>query len=105
MVEPTQGAESSKVSLARPTPLADSPSPHRLTINHPDWVGKREDNQLHESDWPDIREMLAKGRHLRTIASDFDVPVETLDAFIAAKDDSGHGKAKQPPGEAHAPLA
>ncbi|WP_435018521.1 hypothetical protein TA3x_000495 [Tundrisphaera sp. TA3] len=74
-----------RVSLAKPTPLVESPLPHRLTIDHPGWAGKREDNQLHDSDWPDIREMLGKGSKREKIAGDYDVTVAELDVFIDRK--------------------
>ena len=76
---------SPRVSLAKPMPLAESPPPHRLAISHPGWAGKREDSQLHDSDWPDIREMLGKGNKREKIAGDYDVTVADLNSFIDRK--------------------
>ena len=104
-IERPRVANPMTVSLARPTPLSEPPQPHRLSVSHPDWAGKREDSQLHDSDWPDIKEMVIKGRTHLSIASDFDVEPETLKAFIEAKLKQGREGAEKPPGEARAPAA
>lgn len=60
------------------------------------------------AEWPDIQEMLGAGRSREAIASDYDVPVEDLDEFIADRlletQERHRQKAevKSPPGEARA---
>lgn len=104
-IEPPRDANPVTVSLARPTPLAEPPQPHRLAASYPEWAGKREDHQLHDSDWPDIKDMVIKGRTHLSIASDFDVEPETLKAFIEAKLKQGREGADKQLGEAGAPAA
>jgi hypothetical protein len=89
-------AESEVPSIVpEPTP------PHRLTVAHPDYAGKREDGQVNDDDWPDIKTRLDRGDTRRAIASDYDVELEDLDFFISSNQ---RREAKQPPGEARAPL-
>lgn len=82
-------------------PVPEAPAPHRLTAAHPGYAGMRGDGQLVDSDWPDIKEMLAQGRERRSIASDFDTDLEDLEFFISSNQ---RREAKKPPGEARAPL-
>ena len=84
--------------------VTESPQPHRLMLAHPGYAGRRKDGQLVESDWPDIREMLAQGRTHSAIAGDFDVEVEELDFFIASQRRREGKEASRPSGEAPAPL-
>lgn len=72
----------------------------RITVSLPGRAGMV-DRQLTDSDWPDIKEMLSRGRDQKAIASDYDVDPEDLHFFIASNQ---RREAKQPPGEAHAPL-
>ncbi|MFO0958274.1 MAG: hypothetical protein U0800_12745 [Isosphaeraceae bacterium] len=58
----------------------------------------RRKSSLTDSDWPEIKQMLAEGRSRTSIASDYDEEPEDLDAFIA---DQQRRKAA-PPGEAPA---
>lgn len=65
---------------------------------------------LDPEDWPDIQRMLAGSRTREGIASDYDVPVEHLNAFIEERLREGRerrasGGGLPPPGEAAAPLA
>lgn len=86
----------------QPRPLVSSPSePHRLTVAHPGYAGKREDGQLTDSDWPDIKSRLSRGDTKAAIASDYDVEEIDLDFFISS---AQRREAKTPPGEALAPL-
>lgn len=52
-------------------------------------------NPIDPNDWPDIQQMLATGRSREAIASDYDVPVEDLNAFI----DDRLKMREPPPGE------
>lgn len=85
----------------RPDLVTELSPPHRLTVAHPGYAGKREDGQLNDDDWPDIKGRLARGNTRRAIASDYDVEIEDLEFFIAS---CQRREAKQPPGESRAPL-
>ena len=95
----SEDEESEEVDQAEAVP---EPSPPQgLTLAHPGYAGKREDGQLQDEDWPDIKARLAKGDTRRAIAGDYDAELEDLDFFIASNQ---RREAKQPPGEARAPL-
>lgn len=80
---------------------AASTPPHRLTVAHPGYAGKREDGQLRDEDWPDIKARIDRGDTRRAIASDYDAELEDLGFFISSNE---RREAKQPPGESRAPL-
>ena len=109
-VDEAEGLEvSDDETEAPPVPLNESAStaPHRLTTKFPDYAGKREDETLLASDWPDIQTMLANGSSRVKIAGDYDVPVKILDSFIEVQLEAARKRrlAKEPPsGEARAPL-
>lgn len=93
----TQARKKAERQAKEPEPTP----PHRLTVAHPGYAGKRDDGQLLDEDWPDIKARLARGDSRRIIASDYEVDPEDLDHFIASNQ---RREAKQPPGEARAPL-
>ncbi|OWK39470.1 helix-turn-helix transcriptional regulator [Fimbriiglobus ruber] len=55
---------------------------------------------LSPDDWSDIQKMLVSGQSRESIASDYDIPVEDLDAFVASH--LKRAEAKSPLGEARA---
>lgn len=86
---------------ARETKEPEPSPPHRLTVAHPGYAGKREDGQINDEDWPHIKARLDGGDTPRAIASDYDVDPADVDFFIASHQ---RREAKQSPGESHAPL-
>ncbi|WP_435007968.1 hypothetical protein P12x_005234 [Tundrisphaera lichenicola] len=83
----------------KPLPAVD---PSRLITVHTGFAGKREDGQLRDEDWPDIKPRLARGETKAAIAGDYEAEVDDLDYFIAS---CQRREAKRSLGEAPAPLA
>ena len=82
-----------------PLPAVD---PTRLITVHNGFAGNREDGQLRDEDWPDIKSRLARGETKAAIAGDYEAELEDLDYFIAS---CQRREAKRSLGEAPAPLA
>ena len=87
------------------TPVKAAPSPpHRLTVAHPGYAGRREDSTLLPDDWLDIQTMLAKGMTPRAIAGDYDVEIDELQAFIDEQSEKARQAAKESSRGKPAPL-
>jgi hypothetical protein len=72
----------------------------KLRTDHDEFVGKRDPGQpLTDSDWPEIKAMLAKSPDRKKIASDYDVDIDDLNFFITSCQ-----RREQRSGEALAPL-
>jgi hypothetical protein len=86
---------------SRGEPFAEVPV-ERLISEHNGYAGKRDPqpNPLLDSDWPDIRAMVDRGRGISAIAGDYDVSVPDLERFIAAQRIQESGP---PLGKPHAP--
>jgi len=85
------------IDAEQPEPAPDfTDAELRISVPKP-----RRKSHLTDADWPEIKEMLLSGRDRKAIASDYDEELEDLDFFIAS---CQRREAKQPSGEARAPL-
>lgn len=87
-------------SAPKPESRPDVDSTRRITVPIGP-AGKRENGQLRDEDWPDIKSRLAKGETKSAIAGDYEAELEDLDYFIAS---CQRRESKLPPGEALASL-
>jgi hypothetical protein len=88
------GREAKKRASAEDEPTPDF-TKEELRIKVP---VHRRTSKLTDADWSEIKEMLAAGRTLNQIASDYDEEPEDLDVFIERR----RGQEAQSPGEAQA---
>jgi transposase-like protein len=58
------------------------PAGERIINQHKGFIGKRTDGKLHDSDWPDIRQMLLEGSHAAAAAERYGVPPDQMQEFI-----------------------
>lgn len=74
-------ASATVAAIKATAPRADTPVDTLIT-KHNEYAGKRDPGQqLQDSDWPDIQEMLRKGRNIRQVAHDYDVEFSVMNAF------------------------
>lgn len=93
--------------LATADTPSPSPEPQATAVTIPAPADRWKPSPLSEDDWPDVQQMLASGRSREAIAGDFEVPVEDLNNFIAAKLEAArarHAAKESPPGESLAPA-
>lgn len=95
--EATAPSEPEPLPPARPAKPVTVDTDRLLTV-HNGYAGKRDDGTLTESDWPDIKARLAKSPDRRAIASDYDVDIDDLNAFITMH----QGREARSSGEAQA---